>query len=124
MGTMNHRTMLLAFLIICACSVASSKFAKPDSPIPAKCNLPRELIDEIRTYAPIVRLIRSVVVDDNGPLKNSTWMELEKFVDDFGYRQAGTQNLENSIDYMLDKLRSAKLDNVHGENASVPHWIR
>lgn len=37
---------------------------------------------------------------------------------------SGTQNLENAIDWMMAKLKEAKLDNVHGEEVSVPHWER
>ena len=37
---------------------------------------------------------------------------------------AGTQNLENSIDYMLGVLKDDGLDNVHGEAANVTHWLR
>ena len=36
----------------------------------------------------------------------------------------GTQNLENSIDYMLEYLRKDGLDNVHGEEANVTRWFR
>lgn len=37
---------------------------------------------------------------------------------------AGTQNFENSVDYVLMKMREARLDNVHTENATIPHWDR
>lgn len=37
---------------------------------------------------------------------------------------SGTKNLEHAIDWMLTTLKSAGLDNVHTENASVPHWER
>lgn len=37
---------------------------------------------------------------------------------------AGTQSLERAIDYMVDEMKSAGLDNVHTENATVPHWRR
>lgn len=36
----------------------------------------------------------------------------------------GTQNLENSIDYMLAALRKDQLDNVHGEDVMVTRWLR
>ena len=36
----------------------------------------------------------------------------------------GTQNLENAIDYMLEVLAKDGLDNVHGEEANVTHWLR
>ena len=36
----------------------------------------------------------------------------------------GTQNLENSIDYMLAQLNKDGLDNVHGEEVYVTRWVR
>lgn len=45
-------------------------------------------------------------------------------VDRFGNRMSGTQNLEDTIDYMVEVMKSAGLDNVHTEDAPVPHWIR
>ena len=36
----------------------------------------------------------------------------------------GTQNLENSIDYMLHVLTKDGLDNVHGEEVNVTRWLR
>lgn len=49
---------------------------------------------------------------------------LAEFTDKFGARLAGSQNLEDAIDYMVEKMKSAGLDNVHTENATVPHWER
>lgn len=37
---------------------------------------------------------------------------------------SGSDSLENSIDFMVDKLKSVNLENVHTENASVPYWKR
>lgn len=37
---------------------------------------------------------------------------------------SGSKNLEDSIDYMVDLMKSIGLENVHTENASVPHWER
>lgn len=44
--------------------------------------------------------------------------------DKFGDRMSGSQSLENAIDYMVDVMTKAGLDNVHTENASVPYWER
>ncbi|XP_044757116.1 carboxypeptidase Q-like isoform X2 [Coccinella septempunctata] len=77
---------------------------------------------EIASYQPVVnRLIREIV---NGQFKNSTYNELASFVDEFGNRLAGTQNLENAIDYMLERSKGKDLENVHGEDAPVQTWIR
>lgn len=37
---------------------------------------------------------------------------------------SGSKNLEDAIDYMVETMKAAGLDNVHTENASVPHWER
>lgn len=44
--------------------------------------------------------------------------------DKFGARMTGSQSLEDAIDYMVDEMKKAGLDNVHTENATVPHWER
>lgn len=85
-----------------------------------ECNLPIELKNEIASYAPTVQNIINSAT--NGSFKGVTFNELAVFVDKFGNRITGSQNLENAIDYMLEK--SKNLDNVHGEEVTVPHWIR
>lgn len=52
------------------------------------------------------------------------FFSLAEFVDTFGARMSCTDNLNNATDYMLAALRSAGLENVHTENASVPDWDR
>lgn len=59
-----------------------------------------------------------------GPGKQQVYNRLATFVDTFGSRIAGSANLEHAIDYMLDELNKDKLDNVHGEEVNVPHWVR
>lgn len=44
---------------------------------------------------------------------------LEKLVDNFGYRFAGTENLENAIDYIIDQTKKNNLQDVHTENVTV-----
>lgn len=88
----------------------------------SNCKLPDELEREIDSYGPVVKRILSAAV--NGSYKGTTWQELAHFVDKFGPRLCGSKVLEDSIDYMLGKLKDASLDNVHGEVAKVPHWVR
>lgn len=88
----------------------------------SKCKLPDDLEREIDSYEPVVKRILDAAV--NGSYRNTTWQELAHFVDKFGPRLCGSKVLEDSIDYMLGKLRNATLDNVHGEVAKVPHWVR
>lgn len=40
-------------------------------------------------------------------------------MDTFGYRFAGTENLENAIDYIIDETKKNNLQDVHTENVTV-----
>lgn len=86
------------------------------------CDLPQALVKEIRAYGPIVDKIVNSLTE--GVHKGKVYNELAGFVDKFGARQAATQNLEDSIDYLLDKFPKYGLENVHGENVTIPHWVR
>lgn len=81
-----------------------------------------ELRSEIKAYAPVVNRIADLVL--NGAEKGAAYDELALFVDTFGPRPSGSESLEKAIDYMLNKFSSSKLDNVHGEPAMVPSWVR
>ncbi|KAG0422807.1 hypothetical protein HPB47_001398 [Ixodes persulcatus] len=95
----------------------------PVSPYSCKSSqLPDKLVAEIRGYAPVVNAIIKRVM--HGSERNRTYQELVKFVDKFGSRIAGSQNLENSIDYMVTLLSRQGLDAVYTEDAKVPHWER
>lgn len=87
-----------------------------------QCDLPATLIQEIASYQAVADTIINSIV--KGKFKGFVHNELEYFVDTFGSRVSGTQNLENAIDYMLERLKNASLDNVHGEEVTVPHWVR
>lgn len=109
-----NRLFLFAFLTFVSASVINNEINK--------CNLNSELIEEIQNYQPIVNKIIEEVI--NGQFQNSTYDYLAEFVDKFGSRLSGTQNLEDSIDYILEKMKGLGLENVHGEPAPVPYWIR
>ena len=87
-----------------------------------ECRLPPDLIREIDSYKPIVQRIINEAT--NGVFKGRTWRTLAKFVDSFGSRIAGSDNLERSIDYMVELLNKNELENVHTEPALVPKWVR
>ncbi|XP_025201208.1 carboxypeptidase Q-like isoform X2 [Melanaphis sacchari] len=87
------------------------------------CRLACSLRDEIAGYRPIVDRVLSYVQDQKG-YKGKTWAALSEFTDTFGSRLAGTPNLENSIDYMLNRLRTTNLDNVHAERVVFTGWQR
>ncbi|XP_034937579.1 carboxypeptidase Q-like [Chelonus insularis] len=88
------------------------------------CNqvLSSQMVEEIDNYAHIVNNIINVAI--NGSFKGKTWDELDKFIVEFGARFTGTENLERSIDYVLQRSEELGLHNVHGEKVKVPRWIR
>ncbi len=44
--------------------------------------------------------------------------------DKFGHRFSGSTNLEAAIDWTLAEMKRDGLENVHGEEVMVPHWVR
>lgn len=60
----------------------------------------------------------------NGDLKGKYYERLANITDTFGPRIIGSSNLENAIDYATEVLKNDGFDNVHTENATLPHWIR
>ncbi len=52
------------------------------------------------------------------------FQRLAELCDTFGPRFSGTTNLEAAIDWALAKMKADGLDNVHGEDVMVPHWVR
>ncbi len=77
---------------------------------------------EIAGYKDVANQIMDFIV--NGSAKGQAYDRLALFTDTFGSRFTGSQNLENSIDLMLNQLKKDGLDNVHGETVKVPHWVR
>ena len=58
-------------------------------------------------------------------LKDSAaWNRLAKLTDTFGHRLSGSRSLEGAIDWALAEMKRDWLDNVRGEPAMVPHWVR
>jgi len=87
-----------------------------------KCSLPPALVKEIADYQPIVNRIVNETL--NGFYKGRTYRTLDKFVSIFGSRIAGSDNLENAIDFMVEALNTNNLENVHTEPVLVPKWVR
>eukprot|EP00117_Sycon_ciliatum_P020863 scpid56270/ scgid18454/ Carboxypeptidase Q; Plasma glutamate carboxypeptidase len=81
-----------------------------------------EVRNEIKSMGANVKSIIDYLTSGKG--KHQVYDRLAKFTDTFGNRLAGTANLENAIDYMLDTMKTDGLDNVHGERAQVPLWVR
>ena len=84
--------------------------------------LENKTVDEIKSYKTVVDDI--IEYSLKGPGENQSYNRLAEFTDMFGNRLSGTKNLENSIDYMLQVLEKDGLDNVHGEEVNVTHWVR
>ncbi|XP_060800704.1 carboxypeptidase Q-like [Amyelois transitella] len=89
-----------------------------------KCTnvLPEDLKEEIAEYQDIVNEILQYVIE--GDFKGKTYDELAKFVDMFGPRPAGSEVLEDSIDYMIKLTNTQKLYDVVTEEVTVPQWKR
>jgi carboxypeptidase Q len=49
---------------------------------------------------------------------------LTELCDRFGPRFSGSTNLEAAIDWAIDQMRADRLEDVRGEPAMVPRWIR
>ena len=71
------------------------------------------------SYSDITSKIISRVSKDS-----TAYKRLAYICDTFGPRLSGSRNLENSIDWILDKMEEDDLENVRGERVKVPTWIR
>ncbi|CAL8070588.1 unnamed protein product [Orchesella dallaii] len=81
-----------------------------------------DLVREIASYQPIADQIIEAVM--NGNWKGKAYEALHDLVDKYPIRLSGFQNLEDSIDYMMEKMRAYGYENVRGEEVPVPHWVR
>ena len=61
---------------------------------------------------------------DAGTNSAFAYDRLATLCDTFGPRFSGTTNLEAAIDWILAQMKSDGLENVHGEEVMVPHWVR
>ena len=52
------------------------------------------------------------------------YQRLARLCDTFGPRFSGSTNLEAAIDWILVEMKKDGLENVHGEEVMVPHWVR
>jgi carboxypeptidase Q len=55
---------------------------------------------------------------------SSAWNRIAELTDTFGHRLSGSDALERAIDWTLARMRADGLENVRGEPAMVPHWVR
>lgn len=52
------------------------------------------------------------------------YQRLARLCDTFGPRFCGTTNMEAALDWILAQMKKDGLENVHGEEVMVPHWVR
>lgn len=55
---------------------------------------------------------------------SAAWNKIAELTDRFGNRISGSAALEQAIDWILARMKTEGLDNVRGEPAMVPHWVR
>ncbi len=71
-------------------------------------------------YAATSQRIVAAALADSGV----AWNKLARFTDYSGNRFTGSAALERGIDWVLAEMKKDGLDNVRGEPAMVPHWVR
>ena len=108
---------IIIFIYLCANSFAMTATKQPSLKFKS-----RKLKDEIERLRDDANKIIDFLTKGSG--KHQVYKRLATFVDTFGSRIAGSANLERAIDYMLEELQQDQLDNVHGEEVNVTHWVR
>ena len=108
---------IIIFIYLCAISFAMTATKQASHKFKS-----HKLKDEIESLRDDANKIIDFLT--KGPGKHQVYKRLATFVDTFGSRIAGSTNLEHAIDYMLEELQQDQLDNVHGEEVNVTHWVR
>ena len=73
-----------------------------------------------QSYGATAERIVTAALADSGV----AWNKLARFTDYSGNRFTGSAALERGIDWVLVEMKKDGLDNVRGEPAMVPHWVR
>lgn len=68
--------------------------------------------------ATATRLIEAALAD------SAAWNKIAELTDRFGNRISGSVALERSIDWIIERMKAEGLENVRGEPAMVPQWVR
>lgn len=97
-----RRALVLVFLAVCY----STSFAQTPQSIE-------------RSYNDAADRIIAAATRDSFAYKR-----LADLTDTFGPRLSGSESLERAIDWIMAQMKQDGLDNVRGESAMVPHWVR
>eukprot|EP01104_Vermistella_antarctica_P003255 TRINITY_DN1341_c0_g1_i2.p1 TRINITY_DN1341_c0_g1~~TRINITY_DN1341_c0_g1_i2.p1 ORF type:complete len:539 (+),score=129.24 TRINITY_DN1341_c0_g1_i2:1-1617(+) len=95
----------------------SMRLADTDTP-----PLSDKLMEEIRSQQNASDTIIDYLTTGVG--SGQAYDRLALFTDTIGHRVSGSQSLADAITYMKAALTEDGLENVHGENATIPHWVR
>ena len=55
---------------------------------------------------------------------SAAWNKIAELTDRFGHRISGSASLERAIDWIIERMKAERLDNVRGEPVMVPRWVR
>ncbi|XP_053690763.1 carboxypeptidase Q-like [Sabethes cyaneus] len=116
------RVLLWLLLAVLQSTSRAGVLRTEDQNYEPACQLDDSLLREIRGYRTVVEKIFHEIV--RGRFAGKTWGSLAELTDTFGPRMAGTEQLEKAIDYSIERMRQDGLENVHTEDAPVPHWVR
>src|SRR5882724_13057564 len=102
--------LLLASFILCADAMAQNG---------SEARAADTGISKPSDYQPIAdKLIQAATSTD------FAYKRLAELCDTFGPRFSGTTNLEAAVDWAQAHMKADGLENVHGEEVMVPHWVR
>eukprot|EP01027_Heterolobosea_sp_BB2_P014485 GEZU01020802.1.p1 GENE.GEZU01020802.1~~GEZU01020802.1.p1 ORF type:complete len:528 (+),score=100.53 GEZU01020802.1:182-1765(+) len=91
-------------------------------------NSPRQpspdVLASIKSNSDDADRIINAILNPNSTFAGQAYERLALMTDTFGHRLVGSQSLEMAIDFILKELEKDGLENVHGEECEVPHWIR
>uniref|UniRef100_A0A915L522 Carboxypeptidase Q n=1 Tax=Romanomermis culicivorax TaxID=13658 RepID=A0A915L522_ROMCU len=90
--------------------------------IMAQC-LGQAVCSKIHDYQPIANQIIGYLANGSG--RGQAMERLTTLTDTFGHRMVGEKSLDKAIDYLIEKMKSEGLNNVHKEIVhNLPLWVR
>ncbi|XP_043242611.1 carboxypeptidase Q-like isoform X1 [Amphibalanus amphitrite] len=109
-------------LIAALAALARVDAANPVLAIPEDCPLPETTRNNILRYKTKVDKILQAALEQK-QYHHAAYNGLEDFVERFGARPSGSDELEDSIDFMKKKAEDDGF-RVHTEEVMVPRWVR